>query len=92
MFIYFYICVPLNYLRFLYLLLIHRHHATDDQERDLMSNLNEHYKRDNFIYRIMNFKRKVGVLKGNGEVSIKYIFKKKDYLNFLKRNIKNARN
>ncbi|KAI9578933.1 hypothetical protein GQX74_005816 [Glossina fuscipes] len=23
-----------------------------------MSNLNEHYKRDNFIYRIMNFKRK----------------------------------
>ncbi|KAL9875199.1 uncharacterized protein LOC119640276 [Glossina fuscipes] len=34
------------------------HHATDDQERDLMSNLNEHYKRDNFIYRIMNFKRK----------------------------------
>uniref|UniRef100_A0A1A9X088 Uncharacterized protein n=1 Tax=Glossina brevipalpis TaxID=37001 RepID=A0A1A9X088_9MUSC len=32
--------------------------ATDDQERDLMSNLNENYKRDNFIYRIMNFKRK----------------------------------
>ncbi|XP_061386873.1 uncharacterized protein LOC133321817 [Musca vetustissima] len=33
-------------------------HSTDDQDFDLISNVSGSYKRDNFIFRIWNFKRK----------------------------------
>lgn len=36
-----------------------RRHSTDDQDLDLISNTSGSYKRDNFIFRIWNFKRKV---------------------------------